>query len=789
MVPPDTPSSISVQALRFVWGGVVPGLPTVSGKIHPDQVRSSEYQPRGSATQMLHRAKGHRGAEGFECTKIGESRVVIGIKGVSLFSRFSKSLGSAFVFASFAAAQPQFLVSTIAGGSVPPTPVAALSTAVTQPQRVAVDGSGNVYFTASNAVFKMSGSGTLTLVAGTGRIGYSGDGGPAAKAQFNNPQGVAVDFRGNIFVADTGNSLIRIITPDGNINLYAGSTPYGQPASGWSGDGGPAIGAALQLPVGMAVDGAGDLFIADSANNAIREVTTDGNIKTIAGLGPLAPGFSGDGASAVAANLNGPLDVAVDAKNNVFIADTNNANVREITNDGNINTIAGSTAIVSGAVTIAFGYSGDGGPATKAELAGPAGVAVDSAGNLYIATYADNRIRKVDTKNIISTFAGNSGYGFAGDGGPATSAQLSAPRGICTDSGGNIYLADRWNNRIRKIAGGTLTTIAGNGQSNFGGDFGPATNAQMSGPAGVAVDNAGNIYISDFLNNRVRMVTPAGVISTYAGNGVAGFSGDGGPATSAALSQPAGLVVDSAGNLYIADSNNSAVRKVTPGGVISTVAGTGGVQGFSGDGGQATSAKMMAPFGLALNSSGNLYISDYYGWIRLVNASTGVISTIAGNGTIGYSGDGGAATAAQFYNPAGVALDLSGNVYVADSNNGAVREISNGTINTIAGNGTLSYSGDGALAFFAQFSQISGIAVDAQSNVYVADSGNNVIRLFPVGGIVTTIAGNGTQGYTGDGGVSTIAEMNGPRALAVTAAGNVYFTDTGNNAARLLTRQ
>ncbi len=711
------------------------------------------------------------------------------VKGVHLFSRFSKSLGLAFVLASFAAAQPQFLVSTIAGGSVPPTPAPALSTAITQPKRVAVDGTGNVYFTASNAVFKMSGSGTLTLLAGTGRMGYAGDGGPAVKAQFNNPTGVAVDFKGNVFVADTGNSLIRIITPDGNINLYAGNVNFGQPTSGWTGDFGPAIGAQLQLPVGIAVDSSGDLFIADSANNAIREVTTDGTIKTIAGLGPLAPGFSGDTAAAVAANLNGPLDVAVDSNNNVYIADTNNANVRKITTDGNINTIAGSTAIKSGAVTLAFGFAGDGGGATLAELAGPAGVAVDSSGNLYIATYADNRIRKVDTKNNISTFAGNSGYGFAGDGGPATSAQLSAPRGIAVDSGGNVYLADRWNNRIRKIAGGTLSTIAGNGQGSFGGDFGPATSAQMSGPDGVAVDKQGNVYISDFLNNRVRMVTPAGVISTYAGNGVSGFSGDGGPATSAALSQPAGLAVDGAGNLYIADSNNSAVRKVTPDGIISTVAGTGRAQGFSGDGGQATSAKMMAPFGLTLDSSGNLYIADYYGWIREVNASTGVISTIAGNGTIGYSGDGGAATAAQFYNPVGVALDLSGNVYVADSNNGAVRMISNGVITTIAGNGTLSYSGDGALAFFAQFSQISGIAVDAQSNVYVADTGNNVVRLFPVGGIVTTIAGNGTQGYTGDGGVSTIAEMNGPKAMTVTAAGNVYFTDTGNNSVRLLTRQ
>jgi len=693
------------------------------------------------------------------------------------------------VFAAFAAAQPQYLVTTIAGGSVPPTPAPALSTGITQPQRVTVDGNGNVYFTASNAVFKMSG-GTLTLIAGTGRMGYAGDGGPATQALFNNPQGIAVDGSGNIYVADTGNSVVRIITPNGFINLFAGNVFGGVPQPGWSGDGGPAIGAALDLPVGMAVDSSGNLYIADSANNAIREVTAGGNIQTIAGLGPTAPGFAGDTQAAVAANLNGPLDVAVDSKSNVYIADTNNANVRMITaSTGTINTVAGSTAVVSGAVVLAFGYMGDGASAILAELAGPAGVAIDSAGNIYIATYADNRIRKVDTKGNISTFAGNSGYGFAGDGGPVLNAQLASPRGISLDSSGNLYLADRWNNRIRKIAGGTISTIAGNGQANFGGDGGAATSAQLSYPNGIAVDHTGNIYIADLLNNRVRMVTPTGTISTYAGNGIPGFGGDGGAATNAQLNQPSGLAIDSSGNLYIADSNNAVVRMVNTQGVISTVAGTGGVGGYSGDGGAATKATLLAPIGVAVDSSSNIYIADYYGWIREVNASTGVISTIAGNGTNGYTGDGGSATSAQFYNPIGVAVDSSGNVYVADSGNGAVRMISNGTISTIGGTGILSYTGDGGPAALAQFSAISSIAVDAQGNIYVADTNNNAIRLFPLGGTVSTVAGNGMQGYTGDGGAATVAELNNPRGVAVTSSGNVYFTDTGNNSVRLLTRQ
>ena len=189
---------------------------------------------------------------------------------------------------------------------------------------------------------------------------------------------------------------------------------------------------------------------------------------------------------------------------------------------------------------------------------------------------------------------------------------------------------------------------------------------------------------------------------------------------------------------------------------------------------------------MALDSSGNLYIADYYGWIREVNAKTGLISTIAGNGMNGYSGDGGPATSAVFYNPTSVAVDPSGNVFVADSNNGAVRMITNGIITTIAGNGTLSYFGDGGLASAAQFSAIGSIAVDAQDNIYVADTNNSVIRLFPLNGVVSTIAGNGTQGYTGDGSPATLAELNAPMALAVTSSGSVFFTDTGNNAVRLL---
>jgi len=289
---------------------------------------------------------------------------------------------------------------------------------------------------------------------------------------------------------------------------------------------------------------------------------------------------------------------------------------------------------------------------------------VDAAGNLYIASDVSSRIRKVTASGVISTVVGNGTRGFSGDGGPAASAQLNFPYGVAVDVVGNLYIADDGNNRVRKVsAGGVISTVAGNGTFGFGGDGGPATSAQLYEPSGVAVDVAGNLYIADTANNRVRKVTVAGVISTVAGNGTSGFSGDGGPATSAQLNLPSGVVVDVADNLYIADTINNRVRKVTVAGVISTVAGNG-TAGFSGDGGPATSAQLNAPNGVAVDAAGNLYIADGNNVVREVTA--GAISTVAGNGKIGFSGDGGPATSAQLNVPSGVALDAAGNLYIAE---------------------------------------------------------------------------------------------------------------------------
>jgi trimeric autotransporter adhesin len=333
-----------------------------------------------------------------------------------------------------------------------------------------------------------------------------------------------------------------------------------------------------------------------------------------------------------------------------------------VSSSGTITTLAG---------TDVWGFSGDGGPAISAKLYAPAEVAVDGRGNVYIATYQDSRVRRVSADGTISTFAGTGQPGFAGDGGPATSAKLYAPKGVAVDGQGNVYIADTNNFRVRKVSpGGTITTFAGGGKPGFLGDGGPARLATLRNPFGVAVDGQGNVYIADTDNMRVRKVSVGGTITTIAGTGVQGSSGDGGPATSALLRFPYGLAVDGQGNVYIADSGNNRVRKVSRGGMITTFAGTG-ANGFSGDGGPATSARLQIPRDVALDGPGNVYITDGNYRVRKVSVG-GTISTFAGGGRAS-PGDGGLATAAQLKGLWGVAVDGNGYVYFAEG--GRVRKV------------------------------------------------------------------------------------------------------------------
>ena len=339
------------------------------------------------------------------------------------------------------------------------------------------------------------------------------------------------------------------------------------------------------------------------------------------------------------------------------------------------------------------------------------------------------------------------------------------------------------------IGPGHIASQAGNGVLGYSGDGAPAASAEFSYPTSVAVDSSGNLYIVDADNNRIRKVTASsGIITTVAGNGTAGYSGDGGAATSAELDTPFGVAVDASGNIYIVDVNNDRIRKVTAStGIITTVAGNG-TWGYSGDGGAATSAELFSPLGVAVDASGNIYIADSgNNRIRKVTASTGIITTVAGNGTGGYSGDSGVATSAELNSPFGVAVDASGNIYIVDSGNNRIRKMtaSTGIITTVAGNGTGGYSGDSGVATSAELNSPYGVAVDASGNIYIADTYNLVIRTVTAStGIITTVAGNGTAGSSGDGGAAASAELSYPTAVVVDSPGNFYIADYNNNKVR-----
>jgi trimeric autotransporter adhesin len=672
-----------------------------------------------------------------------------------------------FVFlclTSFSSAQ--YTISTIAGGAPPSTPVAATSISIGRPQRVTVDAAGNVYFTSLNCVFKVDGSGALTRIAGNSRAGYSGDAGPATQAQLNAPAGLAVDATGDIFVADAANNAVREVTPDGNIQTVAGNG-----TQGYSGDFGPATQAQLHSPSGVAVDTSGNLYIADSGNNVIREVTTDGSIATFAGNGLAS--YSGDSGTSSAATptqagLHDPLDVAVGPNGTIYIVDTGNSFVRAVSG-GAINYVAGSGSV---------GFAGDGGSAIATTtntgpgvaLYGPLAISFDSAGNYYLADSGNARIRKIDTKGIITTVAGNGTIGFAGDGSAAASANLNQPSGVAVDKQGNIYIADTGNARIRKISSsGTISTVAGNGMVSYSGDGGSATAAQLNGPLGVAADNSGNLYIADSQNGVVRIVKKGSIAS--AGGGT--------------LVIPRGVATDAAGNAYVADAQDNRVRKIATDGTVTTYAGNG-TNGFAGDGGPAANAELSSPAAVALDAAGNLYIADLSN-LRIRKVSTnGNISTVAGNGLQSYAGDGGPAVSASLNAPLGVAVDPSDNLYIVDSASHVIREVTlDGNINTIAGTGAPGFTGDGGPAVSAQLASPTGIAADPFGNIFFVD-GTTRIREINTAGVIATVAGNGSFGYSGDSGMATLAQFNSPSAVWADAAGNLYVADAGNNAIRLL---
>jgi sugar lactone lactonase YvrE len=581
-------------------------------------------------------------------------------------------------------------------------------------------------------------------------------------------------------------------------------------AGGYVGDTSPATSAAISAPSGLLRDSSGNTFVSDFYGQRIRKINPSGTISTYAGNGK--GGYNGDGILATQAEILYTAGMTFDSGGNIVFADGGNSRVRKIDKSTKIvTTIAGNGT---------FGYTGDGGPATSAEIGQPWGLMYDNAGNLYIADVGENVVRVVNPSGIIHTFAGTGVAGFSGDGGPATSAEIYGPSGLAMDSNSNIYIADRFNHRVRKVnAHGTISTFAGNGSTGAGGDGGPATAATIGNPKGLVI-RSGVLYISNGGKSRVRsVVISTGIINTYAGS-TGGYDGDGLPLTSSMFFSPSGLLFDSSGNLFLADQLNGRVRKAV-GGNMTTFAG-----GYLGDTKGALSAAFYFPEAIAFDSSNNYYVADYAGnRVRMIS-SAGTITTVAGNGTSGYSGDGGPATSAQLYLPAGLVVDANLNVYVSDSANNVIREVehSTGNIFTFAtyanwsalgaltlaadgnsgyvvdqgtcavyqidgsGNVTLvagvefvcGYNGDNISAVTAQLNTPYGIAVDSSGNIYIADSGNNRIRKINVStGIITTYAGDGTCGFSGDGGSPTAAELCFPEGVVLNN-GITYIADTSN---------
>jgi sugar lactone lactonase YvrE len=640
---------------------------------------------------------------------------------------------------------PNNIISTVAGGNLFNN-LPATNTILNSAAGVARDGFGNLFIadTYNNVIRKVDTNGLTTIVAGNASGGYSGDGGTATSAQFNLPVAVIVDATGNLLVADSGNNRIRKVATNGIISTVAGNG-----ISGFSGDNGFATAAEISNPSGLCLDAAGNLFIADTYNFVIRKVAITGIITTVAGA-PNNPG-----------TFYSPTGVAVDSSNNLYVADSHNNRVSKVNTSGTISTFAGNGTT---------NYSGDGGPAKNASLNLPIGVAVDAAHNLFIVDSGNNCIRKVGTNNVITTVAGNGTMGFSGDGGSATNANLASPQNVAVDGFGNLLIADAGNNRIRQVGtNGIIATVAGRVPND--GDF--ATNATLGSASGVAFDAAWNLYIADSHNNRIRKVDTNGIITTVAGNGFPGYSGDGASALGASLNVPSGLTLDASGNLYIADTLNHCIRKVDTNGIISTVAGNG-VFGNSGNGGAATNAQLSFPCGVAADVFGNLFIADrYYTQIRKVD--TNGIITVANS-----SPDG---------NPFGVAVDSVGNLFIAYTDGQFVRKVSTNGINTtVAGINFVvgGFSGDGGSATSAKLSFPEGLAVDTTGNLFISDTFNFRIRKVNTNGIINTIAGNGTNGYSGDGGPANHASLNNPFGMALDSGGSVYFADTGNNRVRKL---
>jgi len=724
-------------------------------------------------------------------------------------------------------------ISTLAGGG--PNNLSSNISTLGTPWAVVQDAKGNTYISdnLSNRVFKVNGSGILTVAAGDIVPNYNannhGDNNPATQASLAAPQGIALDSNGVLYIADTGNNAVRVVNtqnsavtiagvtiPAGVIETIAGD---GSGTAGYFGDGGPATSALLNGPSGVWLDADNNLYIADTLNSRVRVVNTQattiqfpgtlapsvppGDIATIVGTG--TPGFGDGPINTAKINLPDGIFVTGSATAGtivIVLADTANNRVRAVnTQAATTASVAGVSILAGNIVTVAgdgtAGYSGDTGIATIADLNHPSAAVTDNLGNLYIAdgdnlpqhgvNTSNEVIRKVNTSNIISTFAGTNGTQCSngilpcGDGGPATSANLWAPTGVFVSGAGNLLIADQNDDAIREVSGGNIQTVMGVLLNTSYAPFpvtltSAATNAALRRPAGVASDAAGNAYIADTFNNAIRKVNTSGTISTFVGDSLpcnTSNCGDGGPASQATVTTPFDVAFDSTGNLYIADSGDNVIRVVNNQSSAITIAGQ--------------------------------------------TIQPGTIFTVAGNGTPCTStpcGDGGTSTTAQLNSPEGLFIDSTGNIFIADTNDNAIRVVNPrssgsiviagvtipaGEIVTVAGtanpnagctNPLAPACGDTGPATSALLNGPGGVGLDSLGNIYIADTGDNRVRVVNGStGIINAFAGTGVACSSNcmNGGPALDALLDAPENLFVDLAGNVFIADSFDYEAREVT--
>jgi hypothetical protein len=649
-----------------------------------------------------------------------------------------------------------------------------------QPFGVAVDTNGNVFVTdfRNNEIRKVTSAGVVTTIAGLPGI-YGSDDGIGRNARFFNPCGIALDKAGNLYVADYFNSMIRRLTPVGT--NWSVTTIAGQSGSYGSADG-TGTNAQFTYPNGVAVDNGGNVFVTDQNNHTVRKLTPSGPnwvVSTIAGTAGVTG--TNDGLGGVAL-FNQPAGIAVDSASNLFVVDGHNYTIRKLTRSGTnwlVSTFAGKAGLIGSTDGVGL----------NAQFNSPWGVDVDSAGNLFVGDAGNGVIRKITPAGAVTNFAGQVGGSGNADG-TGINAQFAGVLDLALDAAGNIYVADLGNNEIRKVtSAGVVKTLAGSAVDfiNPGNVDGTGTGARFYQPYGMAADGAGNIYVADYANCTIRQISPAGVVSTMAGSQTNYGSADG-AGDNASFYTPKAVAVNSTGTVFVADGGNHTIRKITPAGVVTTIAGLAGNGNSGSADGTNSTARFGDPFGITLDSGGNLYVADRLNeTIRMIRpvGTNWVVRTIAGlTGSAGHTD--GTNSAARFYDPRSITADSATNLYVADFGNNLIRKIqpvgTNWVVSTIAGNYGSSGHTDGT-GTNATFYAPEAIDVDSAGNLYVVDGSTLIRKITPTGTnwSVTTIGG----GVSGNAdGAGSAAQFYNPFGITVDNSGIVYVADTFNNTIR-----